>query len=66
MKNKLSELRELRGLSQNAVANKLNVSRQIIISIEKGRFNPSLPLHLKSRKIFGLTIEDIFDPEDEG
>ncbi len=60
MRNSLSELRSERGLSQQALADLLGVSRQTIISIEKGRFDPSLPLAFRIARLFGLRIEDIF------
>ncbi|RLJ91248.1 MULTISPECIES: helix-turn-helix transcriptional regulator [Planococcus] len=65
MDNKLKELRETHGYSQDQLAKKLDVSRQTIISIEKGRYNPSLPLALQMGKIFGTHIENIFFLEDE-
>ena len=45
------------------LADELGVSRQTIISIEKGRFDPSLPLAFRIAHAFGCTIEDIFEPE---
>jgi len=64
MKNKLKALRAQQGLSQAALAEKLGVSRQSVNAIETGRFDPSLPLAFSIAKIFGLHIEEIFDPED--
>lgn len=60
MKNNLPEIRSEFGYSQEKLAKKLNVSRQTIISIEKGKYNPSLPLALKIAKIFNMKVEDIF------
>ncbi|MEZ0481582.1 MULTISPECIES: helix-turn-helix transcriptional regulator [Planococcus] len=60
MDNKLKELRETHGYSQDQLAKKLGVSRQTIISIEKGRYNPSLPLALQMGQIFETPVEDIF------
>ncbi|WEV65079.1 helix-turn-helix transcriptional regulator [Bifidobacterium sp. ESL0764] len=65
MRNRLTQLRTEKGLSQAALAELASVSRQTIISIEKGRFDPSLPLAFRLASIFGCTIEDIFDPESE-
>ncbi|SPT75949.1 transcriptional regulator, y4mF family [Arcanobacterium haemolyticum] len=65
MKNNVSALRAEHGFSQQALADKLGVSRQTIISIEKGRFDPSLPLAFAMAALFNLRIEDIFSP-DEG
>ncbi|MBM7644440.1 putative transcriptional regulator [Scopulibacillus daqui] len=64
MKNKLMEYRKMKGLSQDELAERLGVSRQTIISIEKGRYNPSLPLALQIGKIFDVAIENIFILED--
>ncbi|WHU59605.1 helix-turn-helix transcriptional regulator [Trueperella pyogenes] len=63
MKNIIVDLRKVRGWSQQALADELGVSRQTVISIEKGRFDPSLPLAFDIARTFGLTIEEIFQPE---
>lgn len=63
MRNRVAELRQARGLSQQRLADLLGVSRQTVISIEKGRFDPSLPLAFQISAAFELTIEDIFTPE---
>ncbi|AHU89128.1 helix-turn-helix transcriptional regulator [Trueperella pyogenes] len=63
MKNTIVDLRKVRGWSQQALADELGVSRQTVISIEKGRFDPSLPLAFDIARTFGLTIEEIFQPE---
>jgi len=60
MNNRIRELRAERGWSQQALADKLEVSRQSVNAIETGRFDPSLPLAFKIAKLFGLTIEAIF------
>ncbi|WP_455952667.1 helix-turn-helix transcriptional regulator [Arcanobacterium haemolyticum] len=65
MKNNVSALRAEHGFSQQVLADKLGVSRQTIFSIEKGRFDPSLPLAFAMAALFNLRIEDIFSP-DEG
>ncbi|ANU11478.1 transcriptional regulator [Planococcus antarcticus DSM 14505] len=67
MNNKLKEFREKHDYSQDKLAKELGVSRQTIISIEKGRYNPSLPLALQIGKIFNTYIEDVFflDETDE-
>ncbi len=64
MKNRLKELRELKGLTQEELAKVLGVTRQTIIAIEKGRYDPSLRLAFKIAKFFGLKIEDIFIYEE--
>ncbi|AJC69456.1 helix-turn-helix transcriptional regulator [Trueperella pyogenes] len=63
MKNIIVDLRKVRGWSQQALADELGVSRQTVISIEKGRFDPSLPLAFDIARTFGMTIEEIFQPE---
>ncbi|WP_156191473.1 helix-turn-helix transcriptional regulator [Corynebacterium kalinowskii] len=63
MRNYLPEARKQRGLSQQALADALGVSRQTIISIEKGRFDPSLPLAFDLARFFDCHIEDLFTPE---
>lgn len=52
-----------RGLSQAELANRLGVSRQTVISIESGRYLPSLPLAFRISALFDLSIEKVFNPE---
>ncbi|MCI1641236.1 MAG: helix-turn-helix transcriptional regulator [Actinomyces sp.] len=66
MRNRLRRLRQDEGLSQERLAEILGVSRQTIISIEKGRFDPSLPLAFQIAAAFGLRIEDVFTPDPPG
>ncbi|HHL42690.1 MAG TPA: transcriptional regulator [Hellea balneolensis] len=61
MKNRLKVLRAERDWSQAVLADKLEVSRQTVNAIEKGRYDPSLPLAFKIAHLFGMTIEDIFE-----
>ncbi|MGX6648750.1 helix-turn-helix transcriptional regulator [Maricaulaceae bacterium MS644] len=61
MKNKIKDLRAEHGWSQAALAERLEVSRQTIISIETGKYDPSLPLAFKIARVFALPIEAIFD-----
>ena len=63
MKNRLKVLRTERNLTQAKLAELLDVSRQTINAIEKGKFDPSLPLAFKAARLFELKIEDIFDDE---
>lgn len=63
MKNAVSERRGERKLSQSALAQQVGVSRQTIIAIEKGRFDPSLPLAFRLARAFEESIESLFDPE---
>ncbi|WP_166866488.1 helix-turn-helix transcriptional regulator [Salinibacterium sp. ZJ70] len=65
MRNSLPDLRRDRGWSQQRLADELGVSRQTIISIERGRFDPSLPLAFRIARAFELPIEQIFDAADE-
>ena len=65
MINHLEELRNQRGIRQEDLAQALGVSRQTVISLEKGKYNPSLSLAFKLARYFGLSIEDIFDDSDE-
>jgi len=60
MKSKLKVLRAEHDLSQAALAEKLDVSRQTINAIEKEKYDPSLPLAFKIGRLFGMPIEDIF------
>ncbi|KUM29043.1 helix-turn-helix transcriptional regulator [Glutamicibacter mishrai] len=63
MENNLTEYRKERGFSQQALADELGVSRQTVISLEKGRYDPSLPLAFKLAALFQCRIEDLFIPE---
>lgn len=63
MENSLAALRAERGLSQATLAEALGVSRQTVISIERGRFDPSLPVAFRIAAVFDLRIEDIFSPD---
>ena len=65
MKNNIERERKVRGLTQSALGELLGVSRQTIISIERGRYNPSLALAFRLARYFGLPIEEIFDDSDE-
>jgi putative transcriptional regulator len=63
VKNTLRDLRAAKGWSQVELGARAGVSRQAIIAIETGRFDPSLPLAFKLARLFGVRIEDIFDAE---
>ena len=63
MKNQIKELRTARGWSQAHLADLLTVSRQTVIAIETGRYDPSLPLAFAISKLFEQPIEMIFHPE---
>lgn len=61
MKNRLKVLRAEHDWSQQDLADQLSVSRQSVNAIEKGRYDPSLPLAFKIADVFSLTIEDVFE-----
>ena len=63
MKNRLKILRAERDWTQAQLAQELEVSRQTVNAIEKGKFDPSLPLAFRISRLFQMTIEDIFQPE---
>ena len=65
MKNRLEELRKARNISQEELAAALEVSRQTIGSLERGRYNPSILLAFKIARYIDLTIEDIFLYEED-
>ena len=60
MKNRIRELRKLNKLTQEELSKHVGVSRQSIIAIESGKFNPSLELAYNISKIFNCTIEEVF------
>ncbi|WP_299079746.1 helix-turn-helix transcriptional regulator [uncultured Paraglaciecola sp.] len=64
MKNRLKVLRAERDWTQADLASALDVSRQTANAIEKGKFDPSLPLAFKIARLFKLTVEDVFIDED--
>ncbi len=66
MKNRLRELRGEHGWSQQALADRLDVSRQTVNALETGKYDPSLPLAFRIARLFGQPIETIFDDEVEG
>ena len=63
MNNRLKELRAAHGWSQADLAGKLDVSRQTVIAVETGKYDPSLPLAFKIAAVFGMAIEEIFHPD---
>ena len=65
MKNRISELRKTRSMTQQDLADLLGVTRQTIISLEGGRYNPSIMLAFKLARAFDLHIEDIFIYEED-
>ncbi|MFN7249916.1 MAG: helix-turn-helix transcriptional regulator [Anaerobacillus sp.] len=65
MKNNIKELRSKHALTQDELAERLDVSRQTIISLEKERYNPSITLAFKLSRVFNCQIEDVFIYEEE-
>lgn len=65
MKNKLQELRHQYNLTQQELAEKIKVTRRTIISIENGKYNPSLELAFKLSMLFKVPIEQIFKYEGD-
>jgi putative transcriptional regulator len=65
VRNRLPILRAERSWTQADLASRLDVSRQTIVSIEKGKYDPSLPLAFKIAQLFDLRIEDVFEPDGE-
>ena len=65
MKNKLKVYRAMHDLTQEMLAEKLGITRQTIIAIEKGKYDPSLELAFKIASFFNVKIEDIFIYEEK-
>lgn len=65
MKNRLEELRARHGLTQQELADRVEVSRQTIISLESGRYNPSILLAFRLARLFNMQIEDLFIYSEE-
>lgn len=60
MQNRLEERRAKKGLTQQELADLAGVSRQTIISLERGRYNPSIILAFRLARLFGVSVEDLF------
>ena len=65
METKIRELRMANKISQAELADEMGVTRQTIISLEKGRYNASLELAFKIARYFGKTIEEVFIFEED-
>lgn len=65
METKIQELRKANKISQAELADEMGVTRQTIISLEKGRYNASLKLAFKIARYFGKTIEEVFLFEED-
>ena len=66
MKNRLKVLRAERDWSQAVLAERLGVSRQTVNAIERGKYDPSLPLAFRIARVFDQPIQAIFEFEEEG
>ncbi len=64
MKNRIKELRAANNLTQLDLANKVNVRRETIVFLEKGKYNPSLKLAHDVAQVFNKTIEEVFTFEE--
>ena len=64
MKNRLKVLRAARDWTQADLALALEVSRQTVNAIETGKYDPSLPLAFRLARLFGLSIEEIFETDE--
>ncbi|MFA5066040.1 MAG: helix-turn-helix transcriptional regulator [Dehalococcoidia bacterium] len=65
MKNRLKVFRAMHDLTQEALADRLRVTRQTVISLENGKYDPSLPLAFRIATLFNVKIEDVFLYEGE-
>lgn len=65
MKNRLEEIRKDKGITQEELANALEVSRQTVGSLENGRYNPSIILAFKIARFFDVSIEEVFIYEED-
>ena len=65
MKNRVKELRKNEKLTQEELADLIGISRQAINAIEKEKFDPSLPTAFKMAKLFKISIEKLFFPEEK-
>jgi len=65
VKNRLEEIRKSKGITQEELANALEVSRQTVGSLENGRYNPSIILAFKIARFFEVSIEEVFIYEED-
>jgi putative transcriptional regulator len=63
VRNLLAELRAEHGWTQGDLAERLGVSRQTVNALERGKYDPSLPLAFAIARLFSRTIEEVFDPD---
>jgi putative transcriptional regulator len=64
MKNRIKVYRAMHDLTQEALAAELGVTRQTILAIEKGKYDPSLDLAFKIARFFGVSVEELFQYEE--
>ena len=62
----LKSVRESRGMTQQALADRIGMRRETILHLEKDRYNPSLEMALKIAQVFDLRVEDLFQLKDTG
>jgi len=65
VRNRLEEIRKAKGITQEELANALEVSRQTVGSLENGRYNPSIILAFKIARFFEVSIEEVFIYEED-
>jgi len=65
VRTRMRELREEKGLTQERLAELVDVTRQTILFLEKGKYNPSLRLAWSIAQVFGRPIEEVFSFDDE-
>lgn len=65
MKNKIKKLRKEKGLRQEDLAKELLVTRQTIIAVENNKYNPTLELAMKMAKYLSVSVEELFELEEE-
>lgn len=61
---KIKEYRENAGMKQSELAELVNARRETIVHLENGRYNPSLKLAMDIAKVFGVTVEELFEFTD--
>lgn len=64
MRIHLRHHRQAGGMTQQTLAERVGVTRQTIISIERGRYRPSIELALQLARVFGVSVEDLFELEN--
>ncbi|MFN0022369.1 MAG: helix-turn-helix transcriptional regulator [Parvularculaceae bacterium] len=61
--NRIRELREAAGMTQGELAARVEVARQTILAIEKGRYDPGLSLAFRISAVFGRSVDEVFKPK---